>query len=184
MLKIVQAPNAVLSDKAKPITKFDASLRTLIDEMATTLMGAKDPEGVGLAAPQIGKSIQLFIVKESRTAPLRVFINPVVIPLTTAKKTKAERKEEKNEVKLEGCLSLKDIWGIVRREAKVKVTYKDEQGENHEEVFTDFLATIMQHEYDHLQGILFPKRVLEQKGTLYKSVMNKKGEMEFEEVSL
>lgn len=187
MLKIVQAPNPVLSQIAKPITKFDASLQTLIKDMTKTLLGAHDPEGVGLAAPQVGKSLQLFIVKESRNAPLRVFINPKVTILSTPKpkKTKATKKKaDKEDVKLEGCLSLKDIWGIVKRDQKVEVEYLDEQGKKHLEVFTDFLATIMQHEYDHLQGTLFPKRVLEQKGTLYKSVINKKNEMEFEEVSL
>lgn len=64
------------------------------------------------------------------------------------------------------------------------MAYLDEKGVKHQEVFTGFLATIIQHEFDHLQGVLFPRRVLEQKGQLYKSVKNKKGEMEFEEISV
>lgn len=183
MLKIVQAPSSVLSEKAKPIEKIDASMQKLIKEMAQTLASAKDPEGVGLAAPQIGKSLQLFIIKESPNAQLRVFINPkikrhgkVKIPVRT--------EGEKKGVKLEGCLSLQDIWGIVDRAPWVTLSYTDEQGKQHTEKFTGFLAVIIQHEYDHINGILFPKRVLEQKEKLYKATKDEKGEIIFEEISL
>lgn len=195
MLPIVQAPQAVLAQQAKKITKFNSELHDLIKEMTTTLLNAKDPEGVGLAAPQVGKSLQMFIVKESPDDPLLVFINPeIAIPKgiklasdeDTNEKGKKEKKEkgEKKEVKLEGCLSLQDIWGIVHRYPEVSLSYQDENGTSHTKLFDGFLATIIQHEVDHLQGILFPRRVLEQKGQLYKSVKNTKGEMEFEELPL
>jgi len=185
MLKIIQAPHPVLSKKAKSIEKIDATIKRLIDEMTKTLENAKDPEGVGLAAPQVGKSLRLFIVKESKSAPLRVFINPELKVINSEEKLTTKQTERKSkEIKLEGCLSLRDIWGVVKRHKKIEVTYLDEKGEKHTEIFNGFLATIIQHEQDHLEGILFPQRVLEQNGTLYKSKINKKGEMEFHEISI
>jgi peptide deformylase len=185
MLPIVQAPKPVLASVANPIQKIDKTITALIKEMTESLLHAKDPEGVGLAAPQVGKSLQLFIIKESRKDPLLVFINPeLIIPKGEKLASNDESDKEHHEVKLEGCLSLQDIWGIVHRYPKVEVAYMNEKGEKRRDVFDGFMATIIQHEFDHLQGILFPRRVLEQKGQLYKSVKNKKGEMEFEEISV
>lgn len=188
MLTIVQAPNSTLAAKAKPIGKIDKEITTLIKQMTETLLYAKDPEGVGLAAPQVGRSLQLFIIKEGKDDPLLVFMNPIliipdgeeiIIPEKTAKNTKS-----KKEVKLEGCLSLQDIWGIVHRYERITLSFLDENSKKNTKNFDGFLATIIQHEYDHLQGTLFPRRVLEQKGQLYKSTKNQDGETEFEEISL
>jgi peptide deformylase len=185
MLKIVNAPNPVLSAKAKPVTKVNASIKALLAEMEDTLDHAKDPEGVGLAAPQVAKSLQIFIVRQDKNAPLLTFINPVIIePLQDAKLTATDKKNNKKSVKLEGCLSLQDIWGTVKRHPSVVLEFMDENGKKHKKKFTGFLATIIQHEVDHLNGILFPKHVLEQKGELYKSSKNKKGETVFEEISI
>ena len=184
MLKIVQAPNSTLSAPAKPISKLDKDVKKLIDEMTDSLISARDPEGVGLAAPQVGKSLQLFIVKESKKSPLLIFMNPELSISDDQKLDTNGDKEDDKEVKLEGCLSLQDIWGIVHRYPEVTLTYHDENWEKHTKTFDGFMATIIQHEYDHLQGVLFPRRVLEQKGQLYKSVKNKKGEIEFEELKV
>lgn len=187
MYSIVKAPNEVLSQQAKPVQKIDASIKQLVKDMAVTLSHAKDPEGIGLAAPQIGKSLQIFIIKESKEADLRVFINPV-LKTSKEKLTKPKKGVKKgkktNEVRLEGCLSLGDIWGEVTRYPTVTLSYEDEHGENHTEEFSGFYATIIQHEYDHLQGILFPRRVLEQKGSLYQSKKDEKGEVVFEEMPI
>ncbi|MDE2590718.1 MAG: peptide deformylase [Patescibacteria group bacterium] len=179
-MKIVQAPEAVLSEKAKPIEKIDKAITTLIEEMEETLVNTTDPEGVGLAAPQVGKSLQLFVIKQSKEAPFSVFINPVIETLGQLKETEMEKKHSR----LEGCLSLKDIWGTVKRAPKVKVSYIDEHGSKHTRTFDGFFAVIVQHEYDHLQGFLFPKRTLEQGGKLYKSHKNEKGEDEFDPIEL
>lgn len=188
MFEIVKAPNPVLSQKAKEIVKFDKSLKNLISEMAETLANAKDPEGIGLAAPQIGKSLKLFIIKEGNKAPLRVFINPE-IELSKNKSLKIEKRPKDaskpaKDFKMEGCLSLGDIWGQVKRYPKLTITFQDETGATHTEEHKGFYATIIQHEYDHLQGILFPKRVLEQKGKLYRSKKDNEGELVFEELPL
>ncbi|MBI2443329.1 MAG: peptide deformylase [Candidatus Levybacteria bacterium] len=195
MYQIVKAPNPVLSAVAKKITKIDASIKKLVTEMTETLENAKDPEGVGLAAPQVGKSLQLFLAKETEKSPVIVFINPQITSFTDNQKKSAKGRSaspkgampggKPTDVKLEGCLSLTDVWGVVKRHDRVTLSYTDfTTGQMQIKMFKGFLATIIQHEVDHLHGILFPKRVLEQKGTLYKSKKNEKGETVFEEIKL
>jgi peptide deformylase len=196
-MKIFQAPAQVLSNTATPVEKIDKNTRKLINEMEQTLSVQTDPEGVGLAAPQVGKSFQIFIVKQEPEAPLLTFINPVIEntfdkpPDKTsevrqskkAQKAKAKAKIDKG-VQLEGCLSLQDIWGVVNRPYGIELSYLDESGVKHNKKFEGFLATIIQHEVDHLHGILFPKRVLEQHNHLYHSIKNEKSEIEFEEIEI
>lgn len=196
MLKIVQAPNPVLAQKAKPI-EINKATHQLIKQMADTLLHTTDPEGIGLAAPQVGRSVQLFIIKQTPKSPLLVFINPTIESFfdqeeekpthvhQSAETTKAKKKSKVEKgVQLEGCLSLYSIWGVVKRSYGVVLSYQDEHGTQHKRKFDGFLATIIQHEYDHLQGVLFPKRVLEQENQLYKAVKNAEGEMEFEEIEI
>ena len=212
---MVQAPSDVLSSVSKPVEMIDKSIKKLLKEMEQALSSATDPDGVGLAAPQIGKSLQIFIVKEDPEAELKVYINPKIesfkdLPKTksapapkvdeselnetndgklsetktTKKSGKTKDQKPKKGVQLEGCLSLQDIWGVVKRHDELVLSYQDEKGAKHTKTFDGFLSVIIQHEVDHLQGILFPKRVLEQKNILYKSVKNKKGETEFEEIEI
>ncbi|HWY78963.1 MAG TPA: peptide deformylase [Candidatus Sulfotelmatobacter sp.] len=195
-MKIVQAPNQVLSQIAAPVEKVDKTIKKLLRDMEHTLVNQSDPEGVGLAAPQVGKSFKIFIVKQDHDAPFIIFINPIIektfekptekaIEIKQSKKTAAKKKTKVEKgVQLEGCLSLKDVWGVVKRPYGVVLTYQDETGVKHKGTFDGFLATIIQHEVDHLNGILFPKRVLEQKKSLYHSIKNKKGEVEFEEIEI
>src|SRR6185436_11417709 len=114
-MKIVQAPDKVLSQKAKPVNKIDKDITSLLSAMEVALDGATDPEGVGLAAPQVGKSLQIFIVRETPKSPLLTFINPHVEKFFDEEKKLSGAKSasggKKKNVQLEGCLSLKDIWG-------------------------------------------------------------------------
>lgn len=182
MSKIISAPNQVLSEIANPyeFKKNDTFLKKFLIEMEEALLSATDPKGVGLAAPQIGKSLAIFIAKPTDKSKISVYINPRIIesnaPVANQTKTKIKR--------LEGCLSLPDIWGEVKRSNTVTLFYQTESGKEITKKFTGFMATIVQHEVDHLNGILFPKRVLEQKGKLYKSYKNDKGQDEFEELSI
>lgn len=179
MLAIVKAPNPILSQKTKQVVKVDRAILNLINEMELSLDAASDPVGVGLAAPQIGKSLKLFIAKPTVKSVMSVFINPKI----TAKKP-LEKTDGKKTHKLEGCLSLVNIWGEVERSPEIVLEYLDQSGKFHKRKFVGFMATIIQHEVDHLNGILFPKRVLEQGGTLYQSSKNAKGEDEFEELKI
>ncbi len=180
MLQILNAPTEVLSKKAVSIKSVDNSLLSLIDKMAKALEAATDPVGVGLAAPQVGKSIALFIIKPKVNSKIYVFINPKIIDQKPLLKTKKGMKHKK----LEGCLSLKDVWGEVERSEEITLQYLDRAGMKHKKTFTGFLATIIQHEMDHLEGVLFPRRVLEQKGKLYKSEKDEKGQDVFEEIKI
>ncbi|HYM65098.1 MAG TPA: peptide deformylase [Candidatus Sulfotelmatobacter sp.] len=179
MLEILTAPNPILSGKAKSVAKIDKATLNLLEEMKKSLEAASDPVGVGLAAPQIGKSLKIFIAKPSFKSEIYVFINPRIIK--TEKKEKAVASKIK---KLEGCLSLPSIWGEVKRFQQVTLEYEDANEIKHKKKYTGFMATIIQHEMDHLSGVLFPKRVLEQKGILYKSEKDEKGEDVFEEIKV
>lgn len=182
MTKIVTAPEDVLSKTAKEFDfeKDKKTLKKLLSNMEEALLSASDPKGVGLAAPQIGKSIAIFMAKPTEKSPISVFINPKVVEQDKLEKKKKQKKSKK----LEGCLSLPNIWGEVQRYSEVKLTYQDIDGKRIEKKFKGFMATIVQHEVDHLNGILFPKHVLEQNGQLYKSHKNEDGEDEFEEISI
>ena len=181
------APNPVLSDIAKSVSRVNASISKIVQEMKETLAKTTDPEGVGLAAPQVGKSVRIFIAKPSDKSEVMVFINPEITQKSSkvayVKRPKKDTSKKASK-KLEGCLSLPTIWGPVLRASSLTLSYLDEKGQHHEQKFSNFLATIIQHEMDHLRGILFPKRVLEQKGQLYKSSKNEKGEDEFEEIEI
>jgi peptide deformylase len=140
-----------------------------------------DPQGVGLAAPQINEDLAIFIIKPTLKAETQVFINPRIVELVKSVKpvkpapTDSTGSTKSEDVKLEGCLSIPRIWGPVTRNTKVLVEYQDLTGEKHSEWFSGFKAVIIQHEMDHLSGVLFTQRVLEQKGRLYQE---KDGELE------
>jgi len=158
--KIVDVKNPLLREKSRQVTKFDKKLKELIIDLKDTLAAQDDPEGVGLAAPQIGKPVAVFLMRHEGTE--RVVINPQIVSQSLL----AEKKS-KNKKVLEGCLSLPHYYGPLTRSTKISITYSDEFGKQHEESFSGFLAQIVQHELDHLNGILFVDRILEQNAPLY-----------------
>ncbi len=144
---IVMYGDAVLRKRAKDIQE-GTDLKTLIADMYETMHGA---HGIGLAAPQIGKSVRLFVVdgttlEEEPTLKdfKQAFINPVII-----KETGTEWEFE------EGCLSIPNIREDVSRKEKIKLKYFDENWQPKEEEFSGMKARIIQHEYDHIEGKLF-----------------------------
>lgn len=178
MKPIVHVPQPVLTTPAKIVTSFDKRLAKLIRDMKTTLLASRNPKGVGLAAPQIGENLRVFLTKPKKH--IRVFINPEI----KKKSTELTDGVPERENKFEGCLSIPKIWGKVHRVTTLTLRYQDESGKTHEEQFDGFLATIIQHETDHINGILFTQRVLEQKGKLYQAVKDKEGKEILEEISL
>lgn len=180
MSDIVTVPNAVLTTPARAVVAFDKKLAMLVSRMKRVLLATKNPKGVGLAAPQIGEGVQIFLTKPTAKAAIRVFINPEI---TMHEGGLTDRVPERDNP-LEGCLSIPRIWGPVKRSASVTLRYQDEAGIAHEERFEGFLATIIQHEVDHLSGILFTQRVLEQKGKLYEPAKDKDGKEVLEEIEL
>ncbi len=148
-LPIYAYGHPVLKRETEDIDKDYPNLKELIDNMWETMYHAS---GVGLAAPQIGLSIRLFIVdtiqimEEGREDEgiKKVFINADII-----------EEGGKPWAYEEGCLSIPDVRGDVMRQPQVKIEYYDENFELKEEVFTGINARVIQHEYDHVDGILF-----------------------------
>lgn len=161
ILKIVDAQKPSLRVESKEVGVIDKRVKDLIADMFETLKVQKDPEGVGLAAPQVGKNIRLFVIDYQSLK--RVVINPVIVSVKTKKQTQSQKKQV-----LEGCLSLPHFYGPLKRADSITITYQNETGEKVTETFTGFHAQIIEHEIDHLNGILFVDRILEQKAPLYK----------------
>lgn len=177
MLKIVLAPHTVLTKGVRAVKKIDKKIRELVYDMEETLIAQVDPQGVGLAAPQVNIDLAIFIIKPTLKSETLVFINPKILDIKKSPPPElSEETSEKDEedVKLEGCLSIPKIWGPVERNTRVLVEYQDLTGEKKTEWFGGFKAVIIQHETDHLNGILFTQRVLEQKKKLYEE---KNGEL-------
>ena len=180
MKAIVHVPNAILTTPAQPITSFNKKLATLIEDLKKTLAATRNPKGVGLAAPQIGEPYRAFVTRPNAKEPMRAFINPMI---QVHSKDNTEGVPERDN-KLEGCLSIPNIWGKVNRSKSITLTWQDESGTSHTEVFSGFLATIIQHETDHVNGILFTHRVLEQKGKFYESRKDREGKDTLDEIEL
>lgn len=174
ILKLVDIKAPVLRKKAKPVKKLDKKIKQLIADMKETLISQKDPEGVGLAAPQVGKSLQIFLINHDGNED--VVINPKIIKIIKSKKSR----KKKSEKLLEGCLSLPHYYGPLTRPGKVTIEFRDEEFKKQTKSYKGFMAQIVQHEVDHLQGTLFVDRILEQDAPLYKF----NGEDDWEEVRL
>ena len=148
---IVVYGNSVLKKKAHDIEKGEIDVKELSEDMFETMEAAS---GVGLAAPQIGKSLRMFVVdgtpleEESMMGFRKVFINPQIIE-ETGNKWEYE----------EGCLSIPNIRENVSRKESVRIKYFDENWEEHEDIFDGMKARIIQHEYDHIEGILFTDKL-------------------------
>lgn len=172
-MQVIQAPDQKLRVQTKPVKKISPVLLQTLQEMIKLTKTFTDPEGVGLAATQIGQETQFFVAKTEDGQFMKIF-NPRI--LSTGKRTK---------VYLEGCLSIPNYYGEVRRFTNIKVKYLDETGKEISTSLKGVLAWIFQHEIDHLNGILFPDKVLEQKGKFYKVIgKDKNGTDIFEEVAI
>jgi len=177
MLKIVNVPNPILTSPVKKVEQFDGLLAKLVKDMDQTLANQVNPQGVGLAAPQVGINLALFIIKPTADAKTEVFVNPHILKLDVrSSKLDDQKKHQTSNIKprtskpkskLEGCLSIPKIWGTVKRADKVFLEFYDLAGKEYKKWFSGFKALIIQHELDHLKGVLFTQRALEQNAQLY-----------------
>lgn len=140
MLKIITNPNPILRQKAKEITDVSTrEIQKLIPEMIETML---KKDGLGLAAPQISQSIRLIAVRHKNGEI--AMINPKIV-----KKSLLKEWDE------EGCLSVPNIFGEVKRCKKITIKYLDENGKQHKMSGEGLFARVIQHEIDHLDGVLF-----------------------------
>jgi peptide deformylase len=166
ILPIVAYGDPVLKTRARDIDRDYPDLQALIENMWETMYNA---QGVGLAAPQIGLPIRLFVIdaipfeedEEALKDFKKVFINPRII-------------EQKGKEWLfnEGCLSFPDLREDIYRKPDIKINYLDENFTEHEEEFSGLAARIIQHEYDHIEGIVMVDRISPLKRRLIKGKLN------------
>lgn len=170
ILPIVAYGDPVLKKKATEITSDYADLKSLIANMYETMYGAY---GVGLAAPQIGLSIRLFLVDTSPFVEDESYSESEKKALKSFKKTfiNPEILEETGEEWAfnEGCLSIPNVREDVLRKPHIKIRYQDENFDTHIEEFDGLIARVIQHEYDHIEGVLFTDKVSTLKKRLIKS---------------
>jgi peptide deformylase len=156
VLPIRKLPDEVLRQKAKEVTEINGDLQRLIEDMTATMYAAP---GLGLAAPQVGRLDRLIVFdvayRDGGARDLQVLINPCI--------THAEGKT----VRDEGCLSVADFSAEVRRHAIVTVKGLDREGKPISITGEGLLAVVLQHELDHLDGILFIDRISRLKRGLY-----------------
>ncbi len=148
MLDLIKYPNKDLKWSCAPVARFDTLLKSLTEEMAVAMYSG---DGVGLAAPQIGTSSRVLVMDPSAGSDsnaMRVLVNPQIIEASPDIVTGEE-----------GCLSIPGVKLKIDRSAWVTVEYLDTEGKQHKEAFIDLAARIVQHEIDHLDGILMLDRV-------------------------
>ncbi|MDR2338049.1 MAG: peptide deformylase [Deltaproteobacteria bacterium] len=182
ILKVLTYPNPILKTKSEPVTKFNQELKKLLADMTETMY---QKDGVGLAAIQVGKPIRAMVIDVGKPDPAALLAatdsnNPnsksqKLIP-NLVKFVNPEILEAEGETKYnEGCLSVPEIHETVVRSAKVKVKAQNEKGEEFIIDADGLLAICIQHELDHLEGILFIERLSRLKRELLKSKLKKLG---------
>lgn len=169
ILKIITAPNPVLRQKSKPIKKIDNKIKNLANNLIQIVRSGPEGQriGEGLSAVQVGKPVRLFVVHLPKEEDFEVFINPTI--------TQRAKKISQKPTRLEGCLSVPKIYGFVKRPVWVKVKYQAPGGQWQEKKYIDLPATVIQHEYDHLEGVLFVDHLLKQKAKIYKLEKDSEG---------
>lgn len=192
-IKIVKAPDARLRVKTKPVKKINQALKTTLQEMIKLTQTYKEPEGVGLAATQIGLAESFFVARLHDSSQI-----PPSKPSQRSSRWANYKKEftsiinpqifffsQRTKSYFEGCLSIPNMWGEVKRHTSIRVSYQDVSGHYITKTLTGIPAWIFQHEVDHLNGILFSDRCLEQKGRFYKYTgKDKTGTDVFEEITI
>ncbi len=147
-LPIIWAPDPILKTRCKPVDVIDDAVRRLVDDMFHTMYAAP---GVGLAAPQVGVATRVVVVdvaaKDAKPEPIAL-INPEIF-----------WRSDETQVYEEGCLSLPELYADVERPARVKVRYLDRDGATRQIEGEGLLAVCLQHEIDHIDGVLFVDRI-------------------------
>ncbi|HUS60327.1 MAG TPA: peptide deformylase [Nevskiaceae bacterium] len=176
-LRIRTVPDPILHQKSKPAQSpagGNKKIKKLAQKMINLIKNGPEGQriGVGLSAVQIGKPLRIFVVYSKKSQKDLVFVNSKII----WKSKKLVNGIPDTENKYEGCLSVPGFLGLVKRHQSIKLEYQALNGRIQKRKFSGFLSTVIQHEMDHLNGILFVERVLKQKGKIYKFEKDKKGE--------
>jgi len=171
-MKIITIPHSNLRIQAQSVTQVDRKLQHFISDLEMTLAKKKNPKGVGLAAPQVNMKWRIFSTQLPRATQdvqsvLQTYINPRITDHSEGHSYGGDKKEPT----LEGCLSIPGFYGPVPRWEWLDLMYDFIDGNELKSAsghFTDFEARVIQHEYDHLEGILFIDHVIAYNLPLYK----------------
>jgi peptide deformylase len=195
LLKLVTVPDPILRQVSQPVTGMNNKNVQFLKDMANTLIKKEDPPGVGLSAIQVGTPARIFMTylpplndldtldDQQPPQELKIFINPEIVDQSE----KLTLGPDKKHPALEGCLSIPNLYGPVPRHQTIKIKYFSPQSEvlslkspltqdlrtntydliEHTEVFSHFFARVIQHEFDHLEGILFTDYTLKHSLPLY-----------------
>ena len=167
---ILTLPDKRLCQRSQGVTAFDKVLQNLVVDLTDTLISQTDPVGLGLSAPQIGVFRRVFVARIKRK--VKAFVNPKILKFS-----------QKEITYLEGCFSVPDLYGHVARPAGIDLEAQDKQGKKSRGRYKGLPARIIQHEIDHLDGILFIDHVHAQNGKIFKVEKDKKGKEELVEVA-
>ena len=179
--KIIIVGNKNLSQRSKPVnlkTGIDKKTTAIIKDLLDTVKVASDPEGVGLSAIQINYPVRIFIAKVNDQ--FEIFINPLIKSFS---KKSLSQVLPKKKLFFEGCLSVPKIYGFVDRPYQIKIEWQTPEGKIKKGKFSNREAVCLQHEINHLDGILFTQKVLEQNGKLLQ-IKKENGKEELEEIEL
>lgn len=155
-LKLLARTDPILTNKSEAVIDYaDTNFQKWIDDL---ILCGEENEGVGIAAPQVGKSIRLFIMapKPNPRYPDAPMMEPTAIL-----NPKFHSVSDTMEKGWEGCLSVPGFRGLVPRYTEIEVSYFDRNGIFQQQKFSGFLARLFQHEYDHLEGVLYPTQMEE-----------------------
>lgn len=178
-MKIIAVPNPLLREKSERVNKIDKEILELVKQLEETATRKEGTKGVGLSAIQVGIPKRLFIAWSEKSRKFLTFINPKIVW-----RSKRLLLGMSGTNRLEGCLSIPNVWGLVKRHQVIKISYQTLSGQTLTRRFRGFLGIICQHEFDHLEGILFTDRVLEQKGKMFELKKDKEEKEHLEEITL
>jgi len=171
-LKIITIPNQILRQKSEKVSSFDDWLLNFCEDLKNLLEQQKNPTGLGLSAPQVGIPKRIFVGKIGKI--IKPYINPKITKFS----------KEKTEI-IEGCLSVPLYYGHVSRPAEINLEFQNQKGKKLHRHYKGISSRVIQHEVDHLNGILFIDHVHQQGGKLYKVIgRDKKGKEKLAEVKL
>jgi peptide deformylase len=178
---IITLPHPLLRKKTTPVKIVDKKLLKFIKDLKSTLVVQEDPEGLGLAANQVAVDQRIFLVKIKNK--IKIFINPEIIEFS-----------KEVTIMTEGCLSIPQLYSEIERPEKVKIKYNTiEQSNNRTieqlgkeiiEEFEGLPARVIQHEQDHLNGVVFIDHALSQKSKIFRLEKNKEGKNEYVDIKI
>jgi peptide deformylase len=166
-MNILTTPNTFLRKTAKPVSTWTPKLQKQLEEMIALVKESHDPQGMGIAATQVGIDKRFFVLINHGQP--ETYVNPKILKEST--KMLSDKYKENRKRPLEGCLSVPKLWGFVDRPYQITLSYHYPQGTSLKaatKTFKNLDAISIQHENDHLNGILFTDHILKQEGTIFK----------------